>query len=447
MSDIPRRSTARTAKLASIPLGIAGRAAMGFGKKLAGADGDVIDAQLTTRAAEQLFSVLGELKGGAMKLGQALSVMEAAVPEEFAEPYREALTKLQAEAPPLPAKQVYRVLDQQLGTRWRERFADFDDTPTASASIGQVHRAVWSDGREVAVKVQYPGADEALRADLKTLSRFAGVFASALAGTDVKPILDELSARTEDELDYRIEADNQRAFAKTFAGDPKFVVPRVVASAPKVVVTEWMTATPLSEIITRGSIEQRNTAGALLAEFHFVSPARAGLLHCDPHPGNFMLDDNGRLGIIDFGATAPMPNGLPAVLGRMVRLNLEERYDELTELLRDNGFVLPGRTVTDQEIADYLRPFTDPIRTESFHFTRAWLQKAAGTATDFSSARFRTARALSLPPEYLMIFRVLLGSVGICAQLDAYAPYMKILTQWLPGFAEDDTGLEGLDGA
>ncbi len=127
----------------------------------------------------------------------------------------------------------------------------------------------------------------------------------------------------------------------------------------------------------------------------------------------------------------------------MVRLAVEEQFDELTELLRANGFVIPGRTVTDKEIADYLRPFTDPIQTESFHFTRAWLQKAAGTATDFNSAQFRTARALNLPAEYLMIFRVLLGSVGICAQLDAYAPYMEILTRWLPGFAEpvlDETG-------
>ncbi len=131
----------------------------------------------------------------------------------------------------------------------------------------------------------------------------------------------------------------------------------------------------------------------------------------------------------------------------MVRLNLEERFDELTELLRANGFVLPGRTVTDQEIADYLRPFTDPIRTESFHFTRAWLQKAAGTATDLSGSHFRTRACPHLPAEYLMIFRLLLGSVGICAQLDACAPYMAILTKWLPGFSDDADGLESLDGA
>jgi len=437
VAEIPRKSSSRTAKLASIPLGIAGRAAVGFGRRLAGGDRDEIDAELAAKAAEQLFSVLGELKGGAMKFGQALSVMEAAVPEEFAEPYREALTKLQSEAPPLPAKAVHRVLDQQLGTRWRERFSSFDDVPTASASIGQVHRAVWSDGREVAVKVQYPGADEALRADLRTLQRFAGLFGTVMPGTDVRPVLDELTARTEEELDYRIEADNQRAFARAFDGDPRFVVPHVVASAPKVVVTEWLSATPLSAIIQNGTREQRNRAGALLAEFHFASPAVVGLLHSDPHPGNFMLLDDGRLGIIDFGATAAMPDGLPPVLGRMVRLAVEERFDELTELLYSHRFVLPGKEVTDREIADYLRPFTDPIRTESFHFTRAWLQKAAGTATDFSSPQFRTARTLNLPPEYVSVFRVLLGSVGICAQLDAYAPYMRILSEWLPGFTDD----------
>ncbi|QNG19381.1 AarF/ABC1/UbiB kinase family protein [Rhodococcus triatomae] len=434
MSDIPRKSSARTAKLASIPLGMAGRAALGFGRRLAGGDKEEIEAQMSARAAEQLFSVLGELKGGAMKLGQALSVMEAAIPEEFAEPYRESLNKLQSAAPPMPTRAVHKVLDRQLGTKWRERFTSFDDEPTASASIGQVHRGVWADGREVAVKVQYPGADEALRADLKTLARFAGMFATVMPGVDVKPVIDEFNARTEEELDYRIEAANQRKFAEIFDGDDRFVVPKVVASAPKVVVTEWMSATPLSRIITSGSAEERNRCGALLAEFHVASPAQVGMLHCDPHPGNFMLHPDGRLGIIDFGAAAPFPEGLPEILGTMLRLAVDEDFDQLTKLLHDNGFVLPGRTVSDAEIADYLRPFTDPIRADSFHFTRDWMQQAAGVATDFSGTHFRTGRSLNLPAEYLMIFRVLLGSVGICAQLDANAPYMAILTRWLPGF-------------
>ncbi len=436
MPDIPRRGSARTAKLARIPLGIAGRAAVGFGKKLAGGDRETIDSELAAKAAEQLFAVLGELKGGAMKFGQALSVMEAAVPDEFAEPYREALTKLQADAPPLPAAKVHRVLDRQLGTAWRSRFTSFDDSPVASASIGQVHRAVWSDGRDVAVKVQYPGADDALRADLKTMSRFANTFSAIFTGADVKPVLDELIARTEDELDYRIEAANQRAFAKEFDGDLRFSVPNVIASSPKTLVTEWMTGTPLSAIIAGGTVAQRNTAGELLTTFAFAAPARAGLLHADPHPGNFMLLADGRLGVIDFGATAPMPDGLPPILGRMVRLARDERFDELVDLCTNNGFVIPGRTITAKEIADYLRPFSDPLRTDSFHFTRSWLQKAAGTAAEFDTQQIRTVRALNMPAEYVMIFRVLGGLVGICAQLDSYAAYMPILTEWMPGFTD-----------
>src|SRR5699024_828565 len=171
VSDIPRRNAARTAKLASLPLGVAGRAAAGLGRRMSGQTADEINADLAAKAADQLFTVLGELKGGAMKLGQAMSVFEAAMPDELAGPYREALTKLQRDAPPMTAHAVHRVLDQQLGTKWRSRFTRFDDEPTAAASIGQVHRAVWSDGRPVAVKIQYPGADEALRSDLRQLRR------------------------------------------------------------------------------------------------------------------------------------------------------------------------------------------------------------------------------------------------------------------------------------
>ncbi|MFI9509496.1 ABC1 kinase family protein [Nocardia sp. NPDC052566] len=443
MSEIVRRRSSRNAKLAKIPLGIAGRAAVGFGKKLAGGDKTEINAQLNQKAAEQLFTVLGELKGGAMKFGQALSVMEAAVPEEFGEHYREALTKLQAAAPPMPAETVHRVLDQQLGTQWRQRFSSFDDTPTASASIGQVHKAVWSDGRTVAVKVQYPGADEALRADLKTLSRMTGLIASVIPGADVKPVLAEITERTEEELDYRNEGSNQRAFAKGFDGHPEFVVPKVVASAPKVIVTEWLDGVAVSSIIKAGSEDpegtraQRNRVAGQMARFHFSSPETIGLLHADPHPGNFMVLPDGKLAVIDFGACAPLPDGFPAELGRILGLAVAEQFDELTELLHENGWIIPGRKVTDQEIADYLRPFTDPIRTESFHFTRKWMQRVAGKASDITSPEMKTARSLVLPADYVMIFRVLAGSIGIAAQLDAEIPFMQLANTWLPGLREE----------
>ncbi len=238
MSDITRGSGRRNAKLAALPIGVAGRAVGGLGKRIAGKSKDEVTQELMEKTAEQLFAVLGELKGGAMKVGQALSIMEAGIPEEFGEPFRDALTKLQAEAPPLPADKVHAVLDQQLGTKWRERFQEFNDVPAAAASIGQVHRAVWSDGRDVAVKIQYPGADEALRADLKTMKRLVGIFKQLSPGADVQGVVDELIDRTEMELDYRLEADNQRAFAKAYDGHPHFVVPHVVASAPKVVVAD-----------------------------------------------------------------------------------------------------------------------------------------------------------------------------------------------------------------
>src|ERR1700749_3035346 len=239
VSEIKRKGAARNAKLAGLAGGIAGRTALGFGKRLAGKSQDEGNAELMEKAGKQLFPVLGELRGGPMKVGRALSVMEAATPEEFGEPYREALVKLQKDAPPLPADKVHRVLDAQLGTKWRQRFSEFDDKAVASASIGQVHKGVWSDGREVAVKIQYPGADEALRADLKTLRRMVGLLKQLAPGADVQGVVDELLERVEMELDYRLEAENQRAFAKAYRGHPHFGVPRIVASAPKVVIQEW----------------------------------------------------------------------------------------------------------------------------------------------------------------------------------------------------------------
>src|SRR6202045_1034881 len=225
VSEIKRGGASRNAKLAGLSVGFAGGGALGVGKRLTGKSRDEVQAELLEKAAHQLFTVLGELKGGAMKVGQALSVLEAAIPEEYGEPYREALTKMQKDAPPLPAAKVHRVLDAQLGTKWRDRFSSFDDTPVASASIGQVHKAVWSDGRQVAVKIQYPGADEALRADRKTMQPMIGVLRQLSPGADVEGVADQLIERTEMELDYRLEAENQRAFATAYEGDPKVFIP------------------------------------------------------------------------------------------------------------------------------------------------------------------------------------------------------------------------------
>jgi predicted unusual protein kinase regulating ubiquinone biosynthesis (AarF/ABC1/UbiB family) len=435
VTEMPRKTVARTARLASLPLGVAGRVVGGWGKRLVGQDAAEVSAQMSAKTAEQLFSVLGQLKGGAMKFGQALSVFEAAVPDDMAAPYREALTKLQTAAPPMSTRATHRMLAEQLGRSWRSRFAEFSDEPAASASIGQVHRAIWHDGRPVAVKVQYPGADEALMSDLRQLTRFSRLFQALVPGTEIKPLLAELTARMTEELDYRQEGDNQRAVAAAFDGDGHFLVPKVVASAPKVLISEWVDGTPLASIIRDGDKELRDRVGYLLAEFHYSAPARAGMLHADPHPGNFMLAGDGRMCVIDFGGVAKLPDGLPAPLGRLMRFAMEGDSDSLFETLREEGFVRPGTQVPAEHIQAYLAPFVEPLRTERFHFTRRWMQQQAERVGDLGGQDFRTGRSLNLPPQYLMIHRVLAGSTGILCQLDAELPAREIVQRWQPGFA------------
>jgi predicted unusual protein kinase regulating ubiquinone biosynthesis (AarF/ABC1/UbiB family) len=425
--------------LASIPVGFAGRAALGFGKRLTGKSKDEVQAELLEKAANQLFTVLGELKGGAMKVGQALSVMEAAIPDEFGEPYREALTKLQKDAPPLPAEKVHRVLDAQLGTKWRGRFSSFDDTPVASASIGQVHKAVWSDGRDVAVKIQYPGADEALRADLKTMQRMVGVFKQLSPGADVEGVVDELIERTEMELDYRLEADNQRAFAKAYRDHPHFTVPKVVASAPKVVIQEWIQGIPMADIIRDGTPEQRDLIGTRLLELTFDAPGRLQMLHGDAHPGNFMLMPDDRMGVIDFGAVAPLPGGLPVELGMMIRLARDKNYDLLLPTMEKAGFIQKGGQVSVRDIDEMLRQYVEPIEVDVFHYTRKWLQKMSTVEIDRSVSQIRTARQMDLPPKLVIPMRVIMSVAAILCQLDAHVPIKRLSEELVPGFAEPDS--------
>jgi predicted unusual protein kinase regulating ubiquinone biosynthesis (AarF/ABC1/UbiB family) len=434
--EIKRGSARRNAKLASIPMGMAGRAALGAAKRLTGKSRDEVNAELMEKAADQLFSVLGELKGGAMKVGQALSVLEAAIPEEYGEPYREALTKLQKDAPPLSADKVHRVLDTQLGTKWRERFTSFDDTPVASASIGQVHKAVWHDGRAVAVKIQYPGADEALRADLKTMRRLTSVLKQLASGADVQGVVDELVERTEMELDYRLEADHQRAFARAYEGHPRFVVPHVVGSAPKVMVSEWIDGKPMSAIIRNGTVDERDICGTRLFELTFDAPARVGMMHGDAHPGNFMLLPDQRLAVLDFGAVAPLPDGLPVEMGQMIRLARDKKYDELLPAMEKVGFVRPGEQLPPEAIDDMLAQYVEPITVPVFHYTRKWLQKQAAASMERTPQNLRVARQMDLPAGLAIPLRVIGSTVAISAQLDCHVPVREMAEKLIPGFAD-----------
>ncbi|MGA5602473.1 ABC1 kinase family protein [Streptomyces griseoincarnatus] len=449
MSDLPRKAVTRTAKLAALPLGFAGRATWGLGKRIVGESAELVGRELQQRTADQLFKVLGELKGGAMKFGQALSVFESALPEEVAGPYRAALTKLQEAAPPMPTRTVHGVLAERLGEDWQELFRTFDDKPSAAASIGQVHRAVWHDGREVAVKVQYPGAGEALLSDLNQLSRFARLLGPLVPGMDVKPLITELKDRVAEELDYGLEAQAQRAHAEEFADDPDVVVPDVVHQCDQVLVTEWIDGTPLSEVIADGTEEQRDRAGQLLARFLFSGPARTGLLHADPHPGNFRLlptgpggEDDWRLGVLDFGTVDRLPGGLPAPIGEALRMTLAGEAEAVYEMLCAEGFVKESVELDPDAVLDYLEPIIEPARVEAFTFTRGWMRRQAARIADVRSPAHQLAKQLNLPPAYLLIHRVTLSTIGVLCQLGATVRLRDELEDWLPEFVPGEPGEE-----
>ncbi len=443
VSELPRKALARGARLASLPIGFAGRTALGLGRRLGGADAEAVLADVQQRTAEQLFRTLGELKGGAMKMGQAMSILESALPDDLVAPYRAHLTQLQDAAPPMPTITVRAILADELGEDWNHRLIAFDADPAASASIGQVHRGRWYDGREVAVKVQYPGADQALMSDLRQLARVARSIGTMLPGFDVKPLIEELLDRAKDELDYALEAQAQRAFAEAFRHDPAFVVPDVVEVGPRVLITEWLeSSSSLAAVIESGTQTERNHYGELFTRFLFDGPHRTGMLHADPHPGNFRVIPNpdgtpGRLGVLDFGAVARLAEGgLPEAMGRLIRVAGRQDTDQLIAGLRDEGFIRPHVEVDAELLLDYLAPFVEPAAVERFRFSREWMRAQFSRINDPREPGYTLALKLNLPPSYMLIHRTWLGAIGVMSQLEAEAPFRQILTELLPGFAD-----------
>jgi predicted unusual protein kinase regulating ubiquinone biosynthesis (AarF/ABC1/UbiB family) len=434
-SEIPQSTVARTARMVSIPMGLAGRGALGIGRQLVGQSSNVVFAEIQEKTAEQLFKVLGELKGGAMKFGQALSVFEAALPEEIAKPYRETLTKLQESAPPLPTRVVHKVLAKELGEDWRDNFSSFEDVATASASIGQVHKAQWKDGRAVAVKIQYPGAAEALISDLNQIQRFAKIFQLVMPGLEMKPLLEELRSRIIEEVDYRYEAQAQETYARVYDGDADIAIPKVVMASDRVLVSEWLEGSPLSQIIANGTQEQRNNAGMKLARFHFTSPDRAGLLHADPHPGNFRLLADGRLGVLDFGACNRLPNGFPDPMKRLLKHALDDDSAALYEGFKKDGFILADVDVDPELVLDFLVPLVEPLRTQTFKYSREWLRDQSARVGDPRNPTAKIGFQLNLPAEYVLIHRVTLGTTGIFCQLEAEGNFRDEALSWFPEIA------------
>jgi len=442
VNELPRKAAARTAKLAALPLGYAGRTAIGLGKRIGGASAESVLSEVQRRTAEQLFRTLGELKGGAMKFGQAMSIFEAALPDELAAPYREQLTRLQDSAPPMPTMTVREILSRELGADWKAHLVELDPVPAAAASIGQVHQGRWSDGREVAVKVQYPGAAEALTADLRQLARVARGFGPLVPGLDIKPLIAELQDRAVEELDYQLEAAAQRTFALEFRDDPDIVVPDVVASAGTVLVTEWMESPDsLARTIREGTQAERDHYGYRFLRFMFEAPGRTGMLHADPHPGNFRLlpsEDGGpgKLGVLDFGAVARLPERhLPRSLGALIRIATMEDYEQLVTALRDEGFIRERIRIDADQLRAYLGPFIEPASVDEFHFSRTWMQEQFRRINDPRGEAYPVMLRLNLPPAYMLIHRTFAGGIGVLSQLEARVPFRQVLIDSLPGFA------------
>ena len=430
---MPQGSLGRSARLMTLPLGAAGRATVGLGRRLMGAPAEEVDAALRDAAAAQLFEVLGELKGGAMKFGQAMSMFEAMLPEELAAPFRERLSALQDGAPPMPSARVQAVLRAELGSDWRSHFASIDLRPAAAASIGQVHRAVLAGSNiPVAIKIQYPGADAALRSDLRQIQRLAAAVSPLTGGLDVVTLTRELSERIAEEVDYTLEGEAQAAMSEAVAGHPRFVVPKVHLATRRVLVSDWIEGTKLSNVATRPAAE-RNQAALDYVRFLFAGPSLAGLLHADPHPGNYLITTDGRLGVVDFGLVARLPHGLPEAMGRLIRMAVRGDADEVLRGLAAEGFVTSD--LDAEAVLDYLSPFVEPASVEEFSFNREWT-RGQFLRVHRSVGPEGVAMKLNIPAEYSLIYRVWMGGIAVLSQMDVKAGFAGVLREFLPGFAD-----------
>jgi predicted unusual protein kinase regulating ubiquinone biosynthesis (AarF/ABC1/UbiB family) len=271
--------------------------------------------------------------------------------------------------------------------------------------------------------------------DLNQVARMGRMLGVLVPGMDVKPLLAELKERVAEELDYLREADSQRAFATAYEGDPDIAVPHVLSAAPHVLVTEWLEGTPLSSTIAAGTKPERDRAGLLYQRFLLSGPERAGLLHADPHPGNYRMTPDGRLGVLDFGAVAHLPDGFPEAMGRLLRIAMAGDAHTVLDGLRDEGFVKPHITIDAQAVLDYLDPFVEPAKHERFHYTRAWLREQFVRINDPRNPDFNIAFKLNLPPQYLLIHRVWMGGIGVTCQLEAEVAVRPEIERWVPGFA------------
>jgi predicted unusual protein kinase regulating ubiquinone biosynthesis (AarF/ABC1/UbiB family) len=385
------------------------------------------------KSAEALVKVLGGMRGAAMKVGQTLSAVDLGlVPEEIRPQFQEILAALQQDAKPVRFKSIKKVIEEDLGERLGDAFADFDEQPIAAASIGQVHRAVLHDGREVAVKVQYPGIAEAVHADMQNLRLALKLLSVIAPGIDTGPIAHEIRERIGQELDYELEASNHKAMARVYRGHPFIVVPDVVSSLcrERVLVSELVEAHRFADV--RGwPADRRDRLAEILIRFYINGPLRHRLLNGDPHPGNSLFFDDGRVAFVDFGFFKHLSGEEVAQMIASTRATYEGDAKALFEVISGLGALPPDPALEEPFLESYQAIFgwllVDRPVTVDGSATGAMMRAYTKMR---GSGQFRS---LTLPAEHFVMMRGVMLLIGLLGQLQATGAWLDIAREWLLG--------------
>lgn len=393
-----------------------------------------LEEQFAIRSAEDVAKVLGGMKGAIMKAGQMLSFIADGLPPEA----RAALATLQADVPPMAPSLAEKVIRDELGAGPDQLFLDWDPVPSAAASIGQVHRAVMPDGRIVAVKVQYPGVDKAIKSDLDNAELLYGMFASfALKNLDVKAMVDELRDRMADELDYSHEAACQEEFAARYAGHPFIRVPRVVPerSSRRVLTSEWVDGMRWAEFLATADQPTKDRAGEILMRFSQGSIHQHGVFNGDPHPGNYRFHADGSVTFLDFGLVKRWSPGELERLGSVLDAILDHDAETMVKRAVAVGFLPPHHGFDPEFVYEYVRGPYEPFMSERFTYTQDWTVKALQTVIDVNGRYGELIKQLNMPTSYVILDRVVWGVSALLGRLGATNEWRSLLAEYRKGAA------------
>jgi predicted unusual protein kinase regulating ubiquinone biosynthesis (AarF/ABC1/UbiB family) len=387
-------------------------------------------------AAEQIVDALGHMKGAAMKLGQVMSFLDVGlVPEDYREEFQRKLGRLRDAAPTVTFKDMRKVIEQELDEKLSDVFDDFEEEPIAAASIGQVYRATLSDGRNVAVKVQYPGVAAAVRADMQNLGLILRLLKRIAPGMDPQAIGKEIRDRIEEELDYELEASNQRTMARIYRGHPFIVVPDVITSLSRerVMVSEYVHGTGFEELKCYPQ-DQRDRIGEILFRFYFGSLYRHHQFSGDPHPGNSMLLEDGRMAFIDFGLFKRMPPGTVELEMQVARAIVEGDKDTIMRLGVETGFFPePERFDRDVVFDQFLAATSWYTVDEEIELTPEYATQVLIDMSDPRSQYFAQLRHEKAPPDHIFGRRMEVLTLAVLSQLHARGNFHRIAREWFYG--------------